>query len=102
MSRKQDRTTVEATGRKAPRLCVLDPGFREDLQWWVETKPGAAEKFLKLMDAALRDPFVGIGKPEPLKQLGPNVRSRRLTQEHRMVYMVFDDRVQFLQGRYHY
>ena len=50
----------------------------------------------------MRDPFAGIGKPEPLKHLGPNVRSRRLTVEHRIVYLVRDDRIDFLQGRYHY
>lgn len=49
-----------------------------------------------------RDPFGGIGKPEPLKHLGPNVWSRRLTAEHRIVYLVRDDRIDFLQGRYHY
>jgi toxin YoeB len=50
----------------------------------------------------MRDPFAGIGKPELLKHLGPNVLSRRLTAEHRIVYLVRDDRIDFLQGRYHY
>jgi len=50
----------------------------------------------------MRDPFVGIGKPEALKHLGPNVWSRRLTGEHRIVYLVRDDRIDFLQARYHY
>ena len=50
----------------------------------------------------MRDPFAGIGKPEPLKHLGPNVWSRRLTAEDRVVYLVRDDRIDFLQGRYHY
>ena len=48
------------------------------------------------------DPFGGIGKPEPLKYLGPGVWSRRLTQEHRIVYLVGAGRVDFLQARYHY
>jgi toxin YoeB len=51
---------------------------------------------------ALRDPFEGIGKPGPLKYLGPDVWSRRITQEHRCVCLVKADRVEFLQGRYHY
>jgi Txe/YoeB family toxin of toxin-antitoxin system len=51
---------------------------------------------------ALRDPFEGIGKPGPLKYLGPDVWSRRITQEHQCVCLVKADRVEFLQGRYHY
>lgn len=44
----------------------------------------------------------GTRKPEPLKYLAPNTWSRRLTQEHRIVYLVQEERVVFLQGRYHY
>jgi toxin YoeB len=84
------------------RSCQLDRNFREDLEWWVSTNPGTARKVLKIMEAVLREPFTGIGKPEPLKQLGPNIWSRRLTQEHRVVYVVFDDRVVFVQAKYHY
>jgi toxin YoeB len=54
------------------------------------------------VEAILRDLFRGIGKPEPLKHLGAGVWSRRLTQEHRLVYLVSDDRIDFLQTRYHY
>ena len=61
-----------------------------------------ALRALSLVEAVLRDPFQGIGKPEPLKYLSPGVWSRRLTQEHRLVYLVSDDRVDFLQARYHY
>jgi toxin YoeB len=61
-----------------------------------------AKRLLDLVEAILRDPFVGIGKPEPLKCLGSDVWSRRLTQEHRCVYVVTTDRVDFLQGRYHF
>jgi len=50
----------------------------------------------------MREPFSGIGKPEPLKYLGAGVWSRRITQEHRLVYLVNDDRIDFLQARYHY
>jgi toxin YoeB len=54
------------------------------------------------MEAVMRDPFGGIGKPEPLKHLGGNVWSRRITESDRLVYEAFDDRVEFLQARYHY
>lgn len=50
----------------------------------------------------MRDPFEGIGKPEPLKYFPAGTWSRRLTQEHRIVYLVADDRIDFLQARYHY
>jgi toxin YoeB len=78
------------------RLAVCHPEFLEDLRYWVE------KRLLELVEAVLRDPFDGIGKPEPLKYLGPDIWSRRITQEHRCVYLVKADRVEFLQGRYHY
>jgi toxin YoeB len=68
----------------------------------VETDRRLALRALELVEAILRDPFTGIGKPEPLKYLAQGVWSRRLTQEHRIVYLVRDDRIDFLQARYHY
>ena len=50
----------------------------------------------------MRDPFTGIGRPEPLKYLAAGAWSRRITQEHRMVYLVKGERIEFLQARYHY
>ncbi len=89
--------------RKDPqRLAVFDPSFIEDLRYWVETDRRTARRLLSLVEAILRDPFAGIGKPEPLNYLGSGVWSRRLTQEHRCVYLATHDRVDFLQGRYHY
>lgn len=76
--------------------------FREDLHFWVQTDRRIALRLLKLVEAVMRDPFVGIGKPEPIKHLGANIWSRRITQEHRLVYLVRDDRIDFLMGRYHY
>ena len=102
MSGKERREPDPGAARKSQRLCLLDPHFREDLEWWVSTKPAVARRLLSLMESVLRDPFEGIGKPEPLKQLGPNIWSRRLTEEHRVVYVVFADRIVFVQGRYHY
>ncbi|TAN13871.1 MAG: Txe/YoeB family addiction module toxin [Burkholderiaceae bacterium] len=84
------------------RLAVFHPEFLEDLAWWIATDRRTAKRLLDLVRAVLRDPFAGIGKPEPLKYLGPGVWSRRITQEHRCVYLVKADRVEFLQGRYHY
>jgi toxin YoeB len=84
------------------RLAVFDADFREDLVSWVEKDRKIALRILRLVEAVLRDPFVGEGKPEPLKGLGSDVWSRRITQEHRLVYLVKKDRIHFLQARYHY
>ena len=86
----------------AQREAVCHPEFLEDLQHWIESDRKTARRLLELMKAVLRDPFSGIGKPETLKYLGSGVWSRRITQEHRCVYLVKPDRVEFLQGRYHY
>ena len=87
---------------KKGRLAVFQPEFIEDLRYWVETDRKLAVRAFDLIEAILRDPFGGIGKPEPLKYLTPGAWSRRLTQEHRIVYLVRDDRIDFLQARYHY
>lgn len=84
------------------REAVFQPEFREDLRYWVEVDRKTALRAFGLIEAVMRDPFKGIGKPEPLKYLSPGVWSRRLTQEHRIVYLVRDDRIDFLQARYHY
>ena len=84
------------------REAVFHPEFREDLRYWVETDRKTALRALKIVGAVLRDPFQGIGKPEPLKHLASGVWSRRLTQEHRTVYVVSQERIDFLQARYHY
>ena len=76
--------------------------FLDDLRWWIETDRKLALRLLDLVDAVLRDPFVGIGKPEPLRAMGAGVWSRRLTQEHRLLYRVTDEHIDFLQARYHY
>ena len=76
--------------------------FLQDLRYWVRTDRKVALRALDLVEAILRDPFTGLGKPEPLKYLASGAWSRRLTQEHRVVYLVRDDRVDSLQARYHY
>lgn len=88
--------------RSKHREAVFQPEFLDDLRHWVETDRKAALRAFALIEAVMRDPFSGIGKPEPLKYLAPGVWSRRLTQEHRLVYLVRDDRIDFLQARYHY
>ncbi len=84
------------------RLAVFHPEFREDLEFWIRTDRRVALRLLDLVEATLRDPFAGVGKPEPLKHVLSGAWSRRLTQEHRVVYFVKEERVDFLQARYHY
>lgn len=84
------------------RLAVFQPEFIEDLRYWVETDRKLALKTLNMVEDILRDPYQGTGKPEPLKYLAPGTWSRRLTSEHRIVYLVRDSHIDFLQARYHY
>ena len=84
------------------RKAIFQPEFREDLKYWVKTNRKVALRAFDLIEAIMRDPFIGIGKPEPLKFILSGAWSRRLTQEHRIVYTVDDDRIDFLQCRYHY
>ena len=100
MPTSRDRAANQESSRH--REVIFQPQFREDLRHWVQNDRRTALRLLELVEAIVREPFVGIGKPEPLRHLGPNLWSRRLTQEHRVVYLVRDDRIDFLQGRYHY
>jgi toxin YoeB len=84
------------------REAVFHPEFAEDLRFWVDTNRKVALRALDLVDAVLRDPFQGIGKPEPLRFVLAGAWSCRLTEEHRIVCLVQADRVDFLQARYHY
>lgn len=86
----------------AHRVTVIQDECIQDLEHWVATDRKLALKVFALMKAARRDPFRGIGKPEPLRHLGPDVWSRRITQQDRLVYRVYADKIDFLQARYHY
>ena len=86
----------------AKSAAIFHPEFREDLRYWVKTDRTAAIRILDLIEAVSRDPFEGIGKPEALGYLLAGCWSRRITQEHRLVYRVSDRKVDFLQARYHY
>ena len=95
-------TKKDRSAERSPKREVFQPEFREDLRYWMETDRKIALRALDMVEAIIREPFSGIGKPEPLKYLGPGCWSRRLTQEHRIVYLVNKDRIDFLQARYHY
>jgi toxin YoeB len=88
--------------KNAERGVDFLPKFREDLVWWIRNDRKAALKTLELVEATVADPFGGIGKPEPLRHELAGCWSRRITQEHRLVYRVTPIRIDFLQARYHY
>lgn len=84
------------------RDCVFQPEFLADLRYWVRQDRRIALRVMDLVEAVLRDPFGGPGKPEALRFELAGCWSRRITQEHRLVYRVTAQRVDFLVGRYHY
>jgi toxin YoeB len=89
-------------GKPTDRVAVISTKFREDLRYWIEMDRKIAVRVLDLMAASVADPFAGIGKPEPLRFELTSCRSRRITQEHRLVYRVTAERIEFHQARYHY
>jgi len=88
--------------KSADREALFHAEFREDLLDWVNTDRKTALRVLQLVEAVIQDPFTGVGKPEPLKYELAGAWSRRITQEHRLVYRVSERRIDFLQARYHY
>ncbi len=84
------------------RDIVFNVRFLGDLKFWIEVDRRTALRVLDLVESIVRDPFGGVGKPEPLRNMGSEVWSRRVTMEHRIVYEVRTDRIYFLQARYHY
>lgn len=98
MSKRGSKLPKDAGARKA----VFHSEFREDLKYWVKTDRKVALRVFDLIEAIVKDPKRGIGKPEPLKYLLSGAWSRRLTQEHRIVYVIGPERIEFIQCRYHY
>jgi toxin YoeB len=80
----------------------FDPAAFEDLAWWVENDRKKALQIIKLIEAIQRDPFQGIGQPEPLKHDLAGCWSRRIDREHRLVYQILDEKIRILACRYHY
>jgi toxin YoeB len=74
----------------------------EDLQYWVQTNPKLAMRLLRLIEETRRDPFGGVGKPEPLRGELAGWWSKRIDQEHRLIYQVTEDRLVIAQARGHY
>ena len=81
---------------------VFDESAWEDYLWRQQQDRKVLRRINLLIQDVAPHGNEWMGKPEPLKYLAPGVWSRRLTQEHRIVYLVGDDRIDFLQARYHY
>lgn len=84
------------------RSLEFDPAAFEDLAWWVETDRKKAARIMRLVRETARDPFEGTGKPEPLRHALSGCWSRRIDDEHRLVYQVLPDKIRILACRYHY
>lgn len=84
------------------RNLEFDSSGFEDLAWWVQTDRKKALRIIRLIQETQSDPFGGIGKPEPLKHELAGCWSKRIDQEHRLVYQVQDDKIGILACRYHY
>jgi len=88
--------------RTGEHEAIFHAEFLQDLRYWINTDRKLAIRSFELIEAVLRDPFTGMGKPEALKYVLAGCWSRRITQEHRLVYRVAEGRIDFLQARYHY
>ena len=84
------------------RSLEFDTAAFEDLAWWIQQDRNKALRIVNLIKDVQRDPFRGIGKPEPLKHILKGCWSRRIDQEHRLVYQVTEDKIRILACRFHY
>ena len=81
---------------------VFTPHGWDDYTYWQTTDRSILKRINRLIDDARRDPFTGIGKPEQLRHALSGTWSRRITEEHRLVYLVDGDDLVILQARFHY
>ena len=82
---------------------VLLPEAKKDLNFWVESDNKAVlKRITKLIESILENPYEGIGKPEPLKYSLAGCWSRRINQEHRIIYEICNDELIVLSLKGHY
>jgi toxin YoeB len=74
----------------------------EEYLYWQETDPKQFRRINQLVKEVMRQPFAGIGKPEPLRHAFQGYWSRRIDGEHRLVYKVVSDQILIAQLRFHY
>ncbi len=83
------------------RNLEFDTSAFEDLAWWVEKDRAQALRIIRLIREIQKEPFTGLGKPEPLKHELAGCWSRRINQEDRLVYQVLPDKIRILACRFH-
>ncbi|WP_420798069.1 Txe/YoeB family addiction module toxin [Fructobacillus broussonetiae] len=69
---------------------IWSPISWSDFEWWLDHDKEKVKRIRRMIKEIVRDPFIGIGKPEPLKEHMAGMWSRRITDEHRLVYVVCD------------
>ena len=84
------------------RTIAFDPHGWEDYTHWQAQDRKTLKRINALIADVLRDPFAGIGKPEPLKHVLSGASSRRIDETNRLIYYVTDDHIIILQARDHY
>ncbi len=99
MSKKRSKPKIEPI---SPRVPGFASQFKDDLRWWFKNDPKKASKILDMVTEVMKNPFQGIGKPEPLKYVSSDVWSRRIDLEHRLIYRVTQTQIDFLACRFHY
>ncbi len=84
------------------RRVELSIAALDDLNWWVKNNPKLLVKIFELIDNLNKTPFEGLGKPEGLKGNYKGYWSRRITDEHRLVYKVENDKIVIMSAKGHY
>lgn len=102
MNKKKNRGKNEVIQPFVQKVPGFSSQFKEDLAWWVKNDRKIASKILDLVTEIMREPFTGIGKPEPLKYLDSDIWARRINIEHRLIYRVTNNQIDFLFCRFHY
>jgi toxin YoeB len=96
-----NKKTTNKAAAKQSTISWTDHAW-EDYVAWQKDDLEVVQKINTLLDDCLRSPFAGLGKPEPLKGDLTGFWSRRITKEHRLVYLYEDGCVYVVQARYHY
>ena len=84
------------------RKVAFLPAAFADSNWWAKEDKKVHARIVKLIKDIERSPFSGLGKPEPLKNELRGLWSRRITEEHRLVYDVSEDEIVIVSCRFHY
>lgn len=103
MTKKKNNQGKETPIQPAiPQIPGFSSQFKNDLKWWFKHDDKKAAKILDLVTEVMKNPFQGMGKPEPLKYMDGNIWSRRIDLEHRLIYRITQTQIDFLACRFHY